>query len=587
LSNVQPNAAPPSPSAGGPLSEPGFKLTNTVAHSIARSLIRHGVTHLFGQSLPSTLHLACEQFGITQVAYRAENAGGYMADGHARISNRASVVTAQNGPAATLLVPPLAEALKASIPVVALVQDVVRDQTDKNAFQEFDHVGLFASCTKWVRVVNEASRIDDYVDMAFTRACSGRPGPVVLMLPADLLMEEAPTTSRTASLGHFPLDRTVAARDRVEAAAVALANAQRPLVIAGGGVHLSGAHNELATLQDTAHLPVATTVMGKGAVAETHPLSVGVVGYFMGPNGATRYLRELVTDADVILLVGNRTNQNGTDSYHLYPKDATYIHLDVDGGEIGRNYEATRLTGDARDTLAALTQAMGKGDLSARKAAREDVERRIRDGKAAYEKESAAVRTSDDVPIRPERIMAEVERVLTDDAIVVADASYSSIWISNYLTARKAGQRFITPRGLAGLGWGFPMAMGAKVANPEAPVYCLVGDGGFAHVWPELETARRMGIAVTLIVLNNGILGYQKHAENVKFGAHTSAVEFHPVDHAAIARATGCEGIRVEKPSDIAGALARAASSSVTTLIDVICDENAYPPITAFTPPEG
>jgi acetolactate synthase-1/2/3 large subunit len=143
--------------------------------------------------------------------------------------------------------------------------------------------------------------------------------------------------------------------------------------------------------------------------------------------------------------------------------------------------------------------------------------------------------------------------------------------------------RFITPRGLAGLGWGFPMALGAKVAKPDAEVFCLVGDGGFGHVWSELETARRMGIKVTLILLNNGILGYQKHAENVKFGAHTSAVDFYPVDHAAIARNCGCAGVRVSDPAELGLALDAARLGDVTTLIEVITDQNAFPPITFYT----
>src|SRR5690606_21153631 len=291
------------------LSTPGLQFKNTVAHAIAGALRRHGVDIVFGQSLPSMVHLACEELGIRQYAYRTENAGGYMADAYARVSGQAAVVTAQNGPAAALLVAPLAEALKASIPVVALVQDVARDQTDKNAFQDLDHLQLFASCTKWVRRVNEASRIEDYIDQAFVAACSGRPGPVALMLPADLLMQQAAASVRTASLGHYPLDPVAPDPERVADAAKILAKANRPLIIAGGGVHSAGATRELAALQEDAHLPVATTVMGKGAVDETHPLSVGVVGYFMGPNGATRHLRTLVEDADVILLIGNRTNQ--------------------------------------------------------------------------------------------------------------------------------------------------------------------------------------------------------------------------------------------------------------------------------------
>ena len=336
------------------LQSPGLKFSDTVAHLIARSLKRHGIEVLFGQSLPSMLHLACEQLGLRQVVYRTENAGGYMADAHARVTGRPSVVTAQNGPAATLLVAPLAEALKVSIPVIALVQDVGRAETDRNAFQEFDHIQLFSSCTKWVRRVTEASRVEDYIDQAFAAACSGRPGPVALLLPVDLLIEPAPPARRTENLGRFPLDRTVAAPDAVATAGELLATAKRPLVIAGGGIHISGAHEALCALQEAAHLPVATTVMGKGAVDEAHPLSVGVIGYFMGPHSATRHQRELVTEADVILLVGTRTNQNATDSWKLYPRGAKYIHLDADGQEVGRNYEALRLVGDARETLRAL-----------------------------------------------------------------------------------------------------------------------------------------------------------------------------------------------------------------------------------------
>lgn len=567
-----------------PLTVSGLNLQNTVSHAIVRALKRHGVELTFGQSLPSMLHLAAEQAGMKQIAYRTENAGGYMADAYARLTGKPAIVTAQNGPAAALLVAPLAEAFKASIPVIALVQDVSRLQQDKNAFQDLDHIGLFASVTKWVRRVGDASRVDDYVDQAFAIACSGRPGPVVLLLPSDLLVEPAAAlSSRQANLGYFPLDPTVASASAIAQVAQLLAQADRPLVIAGGGVHLSGACSALTQLMETAHLPVATTVMGKGSVDEQHPLAVGVVGYFMGPNSATRYQRKLVSDADVVLLIGNRTNQNGTDSWQLYPKNAHFIHLDIDGAEVGRNYEATRLVGDARLTLEALTQALSQHDLTKRLAARPLVQASIQAARQEYIKESAAVRLSEQQPIRPERIMHELQQRLTPDSVVVADASYSSIWIANCLTALKSGMRFITPRGLAGLGWGFPMALGAKVAKPDAEVFCLVGDGGFGHVWSELETARRMGIKVTLILLNNGILGYQKHAENVKFGDHTSAVNFYPVDHAAIARSCGCAGVRVSDPAQLGRALDEARLSEVTTLIEVITDENAFPPITFYT----
>lgn len=554
------------------------------AHIFAQALQRHGVEVIFGQSIPSALFLAAPSYGIRQIGYRTENAGAAMADAYARVSHKVPVVTAQNGPAATLLVPGLAEALKASIPIVAIVQDVHRLQADKNAFQELDHLELFKGSTKWIRRLTEVSRIDDYIDMAFTAAASGRPGPAVLVVPIDLFDEvpQTPPASRGRSFGYFPLDRTVAEPALVAEAAAILAAAAAPLIIAGGGVHVSGACKELARLQDLASLPVATTAMGKGAVDETHPLSLGVIGYFMGTRSRTRHLRPLVENADVILLVGNRTNQNGTDSWKLYPKGARYIHIDIDSQEIGRNYEAARLVGDAKLTLHALTEELAKLDLSSRRAARGATEAGIAAARDAWREDMNATVYLDVAPVRPERLMLDLDSILTPETIAVADASYSSVWIANFLHSRRPGMRFITPRGLAGLGWGLPFALGAKVARPAAPVFCLVGDGGFAHVWSELETARRMGLNVVVTVLNNQVLGYQKHAEKVLFDSYTDVCDFTPVDHASIARATGCAGVRIDRPEQFLPALKTAFAAPQTTVLDVVTDEHAFPPITAF-----
>ena len=555
------------------------------AHILARALKRHGVEVLFGQSLPSALHLVIPEFGMRQIAYRTENAGGAMADGYARATQKIAVVTAQNGPAAALLAPGLAEALKASVPIVAIVQDVRRTQTDKNAFQELDHFDIFRGCAKWVRRVAEASRIEDYVDMAFTAAASGRPGPAVLLCPQDLLQGAvAPDlgSERRASLGTYPLDRSMADPARIAQAAKLLAGAEHPLIVAGGGVHLSAAHEALVRLQESASLPVATTSMGKGTVAETHPLSLGVIGYFMGTRGMARHLRPLVERADCILFVGDRTNQNGTDSWTLFPRSARYIHIDIDSQEVGRNYESLRLVGDAKLTLEALADAMECLDLSKRRSARSELEQHIAAGKSAFRDEAHAMLNSDAAPIRPERLMHELGAAMTPDTLIVTDASYASIWAMNYLTAQRAGQRFLTCRGLAGLGWGFPAAIGAKIAHPTREVVCIAGDGGFGHMWSELETATRMKTKVTLIILNNQILGYQWHAEEVMYGNHTDACQFAPVDHAAIARACGCEGVRVENPADFGPALERALRAEKTTLIDVMIDPKAYPPITLY-----
>src|SRR5690606_34770399 len=220
------------------------------AHVMAAALKRHGVEVIFGQAIPAALFLAAPHYGIRQIGYRTENAGAVMADAYARVSHKVPVVTAQNGPAATLLVAGLAEALKASIPVVAIVQDVARPFADKNAFQELDHLELFKGSAKWIRRVADVNRIDDYIDMAFTAAASGRPGPAVLIAPIDMFLDTpAPgANNRLASLGTFPLDRSGPDPVQVEEAARLLANAERPLVIAGGGVHVSDACAELSAL---------------------------------------------------------------------------------------------------------------------------------------------------------------------------------------------------------------------------------------------------------------------------------------------------------------------------------------------------
>lgn len=550
----------------------------TVAEVIVHDLHRHGVRSVFAQSLPSKIALAIDAHpDMTMVAYRTENAGAAMADGFARLTNQVGVVMAQNGPAATLLVPGLAESLKSSVPVVALVQDVNRSQADRNAFQEIDHIALFNGCTKWVRRVTEASRVSDYVDMAFTAAASGRPGPAVLILPADLLNEDAVVGPRTASLGSFPLDRTAADPARIREAADLIAAADNPLIVAGGGVHLSNASAEVANLIDTGHLPALTTVMGKGAVDETHPLALGVAAYNIGLLSPARHLRSIIGRADVVLLVGTRTNQNGTDSWQLYPDGARYIHIDIDPAEVGRNYEAVRLVGDAKLTLAELTKA-----LDGRRKPQPSLEREIAAGREKHEADIVPVLRSNTSPIRPERLMDDLRSVITPETVVAADASYSTLWVACYLRALVPGMRFVTPRGLAGLGWGLPFAIGAKVATPSVPVLCVAGDGGFAHVWSELETSVRMNTPVVLVVLNNGVLAYQKDAEDVKFGAYTSACHFSPVDHAAVAKACGCHGVRVEASDDFLPAVREALASDVTTVIDVITDPLAYPPITFF-----
>ncbi len=568
-----------------PSQSPSSSSSHTVVEAVVEALSRHRITEVFGQSLPSAFFLAAEKAGIRQVMYRTENAGGAMADGYSRVSNRISVIGAQNGPAATLLVPPMTEAMLASVPMLAIVQDVPVATRDRNAFQEIDHFALFAGCAKWIRQLNDPARAADYVDMAITAATSGRPGPVVLMLPKDVMITDALPAPfrRTAELGRFPLSRPRPERAAVVEAARLIAEAEQPVLIAGGGVQRSQACAQVAALQELAALPVATTNMGKGSVDERHPLSLGVIGNVMGERSTTRFQRELLAAADVVVLVGNRTNENGTDGWALVPEHARVIHLDIDGTEIGRNYEALRMVGDVRSGIEDLTEALSAPGLLAKRHDRRDaMEQQIAGARAAGRRLLNELVDLDAVPLRPERVMRELDALIDERTVLVADASYSTIWMTNYLTARAPGQQFISPRGMAGLGWGFPMALGAKVARPEAEVVCITGDGGFGHVWQELETAVRANLPITVLLLNNSILGFQKHAELVQFAETTSAIEFAEVDHAAIARACGAEGIRVTTVAEMQHALEASIGNGRVTLIEVITDSDAFPPVTRW-----
>jgi len=562
------------------------------SEALAAGLARHGVDLMFAQCFPVRTQHVAPQYGIRQIGFRTENAGGAMADGYARISGRIAVLAGQSGPAATLLVPPLCEAIKASIPVLTLIEEFPTTEADRNSFQELDHFALFSACSKWTRRVTHPERLDDYLDMAIVEATSGRPGPVVLLLPTDFMGKDAVAAPhRTASFGRFPLDRMAPTGDRISEAAAMLTAAERPLIVAGGGVHLSGACEELVALARLGSIPVATTNHGKGVIDETSPLSLGVFGNAMGKGSKGLHLREYATEADLILLTGTRTASNGTANWTLLPRTARYIHIDIDGLEVGRNYEAVRLVGDAKATLAGLLGELSESDFPQREARLAGITRDNAEAQAQADAVLDEIGPGRQGAVRPEHLMRVLDSLLLPEDIVCADASYSTNWVATFLRGRVNGTRFLTPRGIAGLGWGMPMAMGAKLARPEARVFALVGDGGFAHCWSELETARRLDIPVVTIVLNNQILAYQQHGEEWFTYHHSDASDLGPVDQAAIARACGCFGERVASPKAFGPALERALASGLPAVLDVVTDADAHAPLSHYLfrppPPDG
>ncbi len=435
----------PSPSASSAVAQSGNMrtVTHSVADLIALTLRSHGITECFGQSLPSAFFLAAERHGIRQVSYRTENAGGAMADAAARISNKVAIIGAQNGPAATLLVAPLAEAMKASIPIVSLVQDVPTTARDRNAFQELDHLSLFAAVTKRVNTLTDPSRAQEYLEAALREAATGRPGPVVLLLPKDLLNAKAPEVCEPRRvLTNVPLDRVRPAATAVTAAADVIATARRPIVIAGGGVHGSAAVSALTRLQERASLPVATTNMGKGSVDERHPLSLGVIGSAMGEGSPQVGVREYIQGADLFLFVGTRTNENATDSWRLFPSSANYVHIDVDGREVGRNYPSLPLVGDAALALDDLAAALGERTLAHLHDGNDKVETGVANARFSSQHSIPAI--GKDGMLTPQHVTSALDELIGPETTVVADASYSTLWSTYYLTAKAPGQRFLS-----------------------------------------------------------------------------------------------------------------------------------------------
>jgi acetolactate synthase-1/2/3 large subunit len=322
--------------------------------------------------------------------------------------------------------------------------------------------------------------------------------------------------------------------------------------------------------------------MGKGTIDERSPLSLGVFGNTMGEGARTQGLRTFASEADVVLLVGSRTNANGTDNWKLFPPTAKFIHIEIDGFEVGRNYEALRLVGDAKATLNAILEKLSEKDFPAKAERLQTIKAANDAARAKSESYLNGVGAGRQGAVRPEHLLRVIDSVLKPQDIVCADASYSTNWVSTFLKGKMDGARFIEPRGLAGLGWGLPLAMGAKLARPEANVIALVGDGGFAHCWSELESAKRLGINVVVIVLNNQILGYQRHGEEWVFQTHSDAADLGPVDHAAVARACECFGERIASPEVFAPALERALKAGRPAVLDVVIDDTARPPLNMY-----
>lgn len=551
---------------------------------VVEMLKAYGVRYLFGvpgdTSLPfyDALCRAQERGEISHVLAHDERSATYMADVYARVSFRPGVTEAPSGAGATYLAAALAEPYASSIPVIALTSDTPQSGKDRNVLTALDQPALFDPITKWCTKVERTDQIPDAMRHAFRIATSGRPGTVQITLPMDILAEKvnAPSLHAEEVCRTYPAYRTRPDPALVERAVDLLQQARQPFIVAGGGAVISGAWAELTALAEALGAPVGTSICGKGAIAEDHPLSAGVVG----DNGGRPYANALLQAADLILYVGCKTDSVTTEHWRLPPRttDQTILHLDVDPTEVGRNYAtAVGLVGDARLGLADLVHAVRARGLVPRPNPLAGRAAEIEAFWAEFEAKASAMTR----PIKPQRVIHALARLLPPGSIIVADAGTPTPFCAAYFRSQ-AGRQVVIPRGYGGLGYALPGVVGAKLARPEAVVVGLMGDGSFGMSVGEMETIARLGLPVTIVQFNNACFGWIKALQHFFYEGRCFGVDFGAgTDYAAIARGFGLRGVQVEDPQDVEPALRQALEADAPTFIDIRteCEATEVPPV--------
>lgn len=545
------------------------------------TLKSYGVTCLFGMEDPIHVFHAVDRAFTRIVTVRDEKHAAIMAHGYAQVTGRPGVCAATFGPGATNLITGLLEAQRSSVPVIALVQDHALRLKNKHASSALDHAGALGPYVKEVIRIDLPEQVGDAVRKAFRIATTGRPGPVVLLCPGDVMAAETEAAVHAeAAYTHFPANRVRASREAIAQAAELLTGARRPLLIAGGGTIISGAEDEVRLLAELFDMPVATTMTGRGAIADAHPLAAGPLGSTTGGRyGRGSIPNTLFAEADLVFVLGSRTGQICYSDWSLPKPGTKLIHLDIDPVEIGRNFPTdVPMVGDVRDTLRDLLAHCAEHGL-----ARTDRVARARVAELAksWREEFDVVGKSSQVPIRPERLLADISDSSDDSTLIVTDASYVTGWAMSHVDVPRAGRFILSPRGTGGIGWSLPAAIGAKMADPARDVVCVTGDGAFGYVFNELETAARYGVEVTVVVFNNGTLGFQRHWEQKVMGRYLEC-DFLDIDFAELGHVLKCGGERITDSAQIAAGLKRARGAGKPYVLDVRIDPDATAPIVGF-----
>ncbi len=539
--------------------------------ALAEMFRLHDPAPMFGmggfQLLP--FYDAVRELGLSHTLINDERCGIFAADAWARVTGRPGICDGTLGPGATNLVTGLVESLNAGVPLIVVVGNSNREHSWKNMTQEARQTEILAPAAKALIRIESGYRIPELVRRAYAVATSGRPGPVVLDVPEDIAHGEYDYSKSDFFVDpetlSIPAQRSRPGRDAVARAAECLRDARRPIILAGGGVHLSGAYCELQRFAEDFSIPVAQTLSGKGAIPCIHPLSVGLFGRW------SRIANDLIESADCILSVGCKMGEIATKRYDLIPRDVPFIHLDIVAEEIGRTTPATvSLWGDAAEGLRDLRDSLfsDRGTIQQMRAA---YLTEISERMAAWRAEAEPRYASDERPVNMARVVRELQNVMPEDGILVVDGGFAAHWTGLLYDSTRSGRTYIANRGFASIGYGLPGTMGAQLAAGDSPVVGLTGDAGFNMVLGELETARRLELGFTLAIVNNAASGYVKALQHNMYEGRYQSSDLSETDYADTARALGCQGIRVDDPGALQGAFAEGiANRNIPTIIDVI-----------------
>lgn len=536
---------------------------------MVRMLALHEVRVIFGlcgdTSLPLYDALATDSRGIRHVLTRDERHAAYAADAYARLTGAVGVCEGPSGGGATHILPGIVEADESSIPVLALTTDIATTSAGRFALTELDQEALFRPLTKSAHTIRSAATLPRQVRAAFRTMTTGRTGAAQLGLPFDVQRAPVPESEIWADprFGRYPALRTGPEAADTEALLEALLAAERPVIIVGGGITLAGAEGELSRFAEALDLPVCTSVSGQGALAETHPNLVGVVG----SNGGVPATRAAVANADLVLFIGCRAGSVTTERWRVPDETVSVLHIDSDPRVLGANYPARAvLCADARLALGALNRLLadsgetrGFGGAALAQAAWE-----------AKRKAFLPLARDDRAPLRPERVIEALNTLLPADAVLVADPGTPCPYLSAHFRLPRAGRHLITNRAHGALGYALGASVGAQIARPDMRVVAVMGDGSFGFAAGELETLQRLRLPVTLLVLSNASYGWIRAGQKHGFGGRYFSVDFSRTDHAAVAAAYGMQSWSVAVSAALRPALESAlAVTDGPTLVDI------------------